>query len=104
MATSLPVQGTMSTTLRTLYVVPRGKTADISWFSVCNEGPVTATLRLHVRRATQGSVVLGSARLAEQHTARVIEKTERLLLRAGDAIEGIASTTNLTFLISGTES
>ena len=98
----LPKVGSLVTTRRALYVVPRGKTVSIAWLSVHNAGPTTATCQVYLHKFHGSTSSLGSARLKYNHTARFIEGQERLQLSEGDVIEGIGSTNDMTFVISGT--
>lgn len=97
-----PKVGSLATSRRALYTVPRGKSVSIAWFSIHNQGPVTATCQVYLHKFHGATSSLGSARLKYNHTARFIEGEERLQLSEGDVIEGIGSTNDLTFVISGT--
>lgn len=106
MATITPkvlAEGQLATTKGTLYTVPASTTAYVKFLSVFNTSATTQTVIIYAKPGAV-SREIGRFVLAQNESARVIEKDEALTLDAGDLIEGQTTTASVVnFLITGAE-
>lgn len=97
----LPIAGTLPTTEGTVYTVPGGVKARLTWFSLDNQ--TASALSVYLRATV--STVQGALTPAMTLQAGAMTDSEpiELWLRQGDSIQGYASASGVKYLFTGEE-
>lgn len=93
--------GQLANSKATIYTVPTGSRAVITFFSIFNTGGATETVAIYLKPSGT-SRRIGGYSLTTITGARVISVGETICLEAGDVIEGSSTNATVTdYVISG---